>query len=291
MEEAAIITTYEMPDMDGYACVVAYAEYLTGNGRKVLPIVFGELQPEINFVLDKFTIDRLATHDGPLDSPVILVDASDTNGLPGQLDLNRVVEIIDHRRSHQAELFPNAKNQIEFVGAAATLVAEKFISSKTDISKTSAVLLYSAIISNTLNFQAAVTTDRDKMAAAWLNKFLELDDDYAWEMFGSKSDLEGSKLRAAMDKTYGHYMNADRKILIVQLEMVGAKALVAKRKDDILRIMKEMTKEHTLDGYFMTISELKDCFNLFITDDLLVQNALISVFGVSFDHDVAQDQA
>lgn len=47
-----------------------------------------------------------------------------------------------------------------------------------DISKESATLVYGAIISNTLNFKGSVTTDRDKIAAEWLNKVAKLPEDF-----------------------------------------------------------------------------------------------------------------
>ena len=71
------------------------------------------------------------------------------------------IEVVDHRAVNEADKFQNAKIQIEMVGSAATLIAEKFLHATTSTSPESAALLYSAIISNTINFQANVTTDRD----------------------------------------------------------------------------------------------------------------------------------
>src|SRR3989344_4504224 len=52
----------------------------------------------------------------------------------------------------------------EMVGACATLIWEEYVKRKksNEISEMSGNLLSTAIISNTLNFNAMVTTDRDK---------------------------------------------------------------------------------------------------------------------------------
>ena len=97
---------------------------------------------------------------------VILVDAIHLSGLEGKIAPVKVLEIIDHRKIHEADKFPKAKTQIEFDCAVTMLVAGKFMQNKVDISKESATRVYSAIISNTLNFKGSVTTDHDKQVTA-----------------------------------------------------------------------------------------------------------------------------
>jgi manganese-dependent inorganic pyrophosphatase len=91
--------------------------------------------------------------------------------------------------------FPNAKVQIELVGSASSLVAERFIKNNIEISKESAILLCGAIVSNTLNFKGGVTTERDREAFEYLNKIAQLPSNFSKELFKSKSDLSGSKLK------------------------------------------------------------------------------------------------
>src|SRR3989338_2413616 len=131
--------------------------------------IIGEPHDEAKYILDRFGFEYPPMIESADNfDEVILVDASDLNGLEGKISAEKVIEIIDHRKIHEADKFSKAKAQIELVGAAATLVAEKFIQNKVDISKESATLVYGAIISNTLNFKGSVTTDRDKVAAEWL---------------------------------------------------------------------------------------------------------------------------
>src|SRR3989344_3305836 len=160
MTENILITSYKNPDLDGTACTFAYTEYLQKNGKNVVAAVFGTPSREAQFVFKTFKILPLKNAEKIIGKvkDIILVEASDTSGISWKIDPTKVIEIIDHRKIHEAHKFFNAKTQIELVGSAATLIAEKFHNNKTTITSESASLLYSAIISNTINFQAKVTT-------------------------------------------------------------------------------------------------------------------------------------
>lgn len=190
-----LITSYVNPDLDGIAGAIAYGEFLKKTGKNAIVGIIGEPHDEAKYILDRFgfAYPEMIMNADNFDK-VILVDASDLNGLEGKIDPEKVIEIIDHRKVHESDKFPKAKTQIEFVGAAATIVAEKFIQNKIDISKESAILIYSVIISNTLNFRGSVTTDRDRKVAIWLNKIASLPENFWKDLFISKSDLSGKKL-------------------------------------------------------------------------------------------------
>ena len=218
---------------------------------------------------------------------VVLVDASDTNGLEGDIDVNKVIEIIDHRKINDANLFPNAKVQIEMVGAAATLVAEKFFENKIAISKMSATLLYGAIISNTLNFQATVTTDRDIKMASWLKEVAELGDNFWLELFQAKSDLSGNKLQKRMEGEFANFEIGNKKFAIVQVEIVGVNSLLENRLPEILQQLDNLKIKNNLDFIFQTTIDLENKINIFIANDRQAQNILSAIFEINFENNIA----
>mgnify|MGYP003965002921 CR=1 FL=1 len=160
------VTSYSNPDLDGFSCAYAYAEFLNMTETEAKPVIFGKPRREVQFVVSKFNID-VPSDDFDIKLDVALVDASDVRGVLEKLDLEKVIEVIDHREVHESEGFKKAKLQIELVGSAATLITEKFVEAKLEPSREAAVLLYSAIISNTINFKNNVTTERDIDAANW----------------------------------------------------------------------------------------------------------------------------
>ena len=184
MSTSILITAKINPDLDGVACAYAYSHFLRMQGKNVTGGVFGQMHAEAAYLIDRFGIEDVV-HDpaGPFHS-FILVDASDMAGMPSAIRQEDVMEIIDHREVHRAdELFPNAKIHIERVGSAATLIAEKYRSSEYSIDPHSGILLFGAIYSNTLNFQASITTERDKAAADWLRTQVAVPTSLVDEMF------------------------------------------------------------------------------------------------------------
>ena len=232
-----LVTCYVNPDLDGVAGAIAYGEFLQKTGKNVVVGIIGEPHDEAKYIFDRFgfTYPSMIDNADNFDE-VILVDASDLNGLEGKISAEKVIEIIDHRKVNEADKFPKAKAQIELVGAAATLVAEKFMQNKVNISTESATLVYGAIISNTLNFKGTVTTDRDKVAAEWLNKIAKLPDDFWKDLFIAKSDLSGKKLAERINGDFAWFVMGDKKVGIAQVEMIGAKKLVDERSSEIVKV-------------------------------------------------------
>lgn len=284
-----LITCYVNPDLDGVAGCIAYREYLEKVGQNVVVGILGNIHDEAKYILNRFGFVNPNIIDNSNDfDEIILVDASDINGLEGKIEASKVVEIIDHRKINEADKFPNAKVQIELVGAAATLVAEKFIENNIEISKESATLVLGAIISNTLNFKGSVTTERDIKVASYLNKIALLPEDFYRELFMSKSDMSGDKLKERINGDFAWFTIGDKKIGIAQIEMIGARKLVTDREGEIIEILNNIKKENNLDYIFQTTIDLEECKNFFVTDDGAVQNLLEKILGIKFSGNVAE---
>ena len=284
-----LVTSYINPDLDGVAGAIAYGEFLQKTGKNAVVGIIGEPHDEAKYILDRFGFEyppMIVNSDNF--NKIILVDASDLNGLEGKISAEKVIEIIDHRKVHEADKFPKAKAQIELVGAAATLVAEKFMQNNIDISKESATLVYGAIISNTLNFKGSVTTDRDKEAAAWLNKVAKLPEDFWKDLFIAKSDLSGNKLAERIEGDFAWFVMGDKKVGIAQVEMIGAKKLVNERNGEIIQVLEKIKKEMSLDFIFQNTIELENTKNFFVAQDSGTKKLLEKVLNVQFAGVVAE---
>jgi inorganic pyrophosphatase/exopolyphosphatase len=163
------------PDLDGVACAVAFAELLRSQSIAARAWIAGTPDPEASFAARELgvTLDAAPPPEG---CAFILVDASDLRGMPPSLDPLRVIEVIDHRLHHRApELFPHAVIVIEPVGAAATLVTERYQSLGVLPSPIAARLLQAAILSNTQALRGTITTERDRAAHRALAALSPLD--------------------------------------------------------------------------------------------------------------------
>lgn len=288
-KDRILVASYTNPDLDGVSCMVACSELLRAEGKDAVAMISGEPQQEVEWVAKRFGI-KLPPRagDNPQYDKVVLVDASETRLLAPSLDAERVIEVIDHRRSNDAHLFKNAKVQIELVGAAATLVAEKLCERGIAPSKEAAILLYSAIISNTLNFKARMTTSRDREMAAWANKTAKLEPDYPVKFFKAKSDLTGDRLRIQLDRDFAISEKNGKLLGIAQIEMVGARELVMSRKQEILEKLDELARLERADITFLTIADVGEEINIFVTPHPDTQSLLEKALGVMFKDGVAE---
>ncbi len=257
-------------------------------GEDAVVGIIGEPHDEAKYVLNRFHLEypqTITNSDGF--NEVILVDASDLNGLEGKISPEKVMEIIDHRKVHEADKFPQAKTHIELVGAAATLVAEKFVGNNVDISIESATLLYAAIISNTLNFKGSVTTNRDRSAAEWLHRMVELPENFWRDMFIAKSDLTGDKLVKRIESDFAWLVIGGKNVGIAQIEMIGAEELISKRSSEIIQKLEAIKTNMGLDFVFLNTIELDDTKNIFVTGDIKTKKLVEKVLGVQFTGDMA----
>lgn len=286
-----LVTGYVNPDLDGFACILAYTDFLNKTGQKAIPSVSGKQHEEANHVIKEYNLKLDIKEYNPKNfEKIILTDSSDLDGIDKRIDPEKVIEIIDHRKINYADSFSNAKIQIELIGAAATLIGEKFREQNIDLSKDHATLLYGAIISNTLNFKAKVTTDRDRAMAIYLKEKFDFPDDFARKMFLSKSDLSGEKLTQTIRGDFagfrGHNFNG-KKIGIAQIEMIEGRKLVEDRKDEIVSEIKAIMEELDMDIVFLTIIDLEANQNILVAPNREIEDILNKVLKVKFQNQIA----
>jgi len=284
-----LITSYVNPDLDGVASMVAYAEFLQTRGTNAVAGIIGEPQVEAEYVLRRFGIVSPVTiPSADAFDEVILVDASNLSDLEGTIAVEKVIEIVDHRTTHEAGRFPNAALQIELVGATATLIAEKFMHENVALSREAAVLLCGGIISNTLNFKGSMTTDRDRDAFAWLNRVAQLSELFWRQLFVAKSDVTGEALSERIQDDFSWFVLNGTRVGIAEIELIGARAAVDGRGEEMIRVLEIIKDEKMLDHIFLNIIELEEPQSYIVAHDASTQQLLHDALRANFDGDVAE---
>lgn len=287
--ETKLVTPYENPDLDGTACAFAYAEFLQKSGQKAVAAIFGKPSREAQFVLKQFRISPLKKAENLVNQTdkIVIVDASDTRGISKLIVPKRVIEIIDHRKIHEAHKFPNARTQIELVGSAATLIAEKFHQAKILISKEAAALLFSAIVSNTINFKALVTTTRDHQMADWLKTKFDLPKDYVHEMFTNKSQFK-ELFKWTFSGDLATFQFGNYSLGIAQLEMIGTEDYINRNLKKIKETLSKLKTDKSLNFILLTSIDLEKAFNQLVIIDKGTQRVLELALQVKFQNGIAK---
>lgn len=285
-----LVTSYVGPDLDGAACVVAYAEFLSKNGKDAVAGFLGEPQQEVVWVFERygFSLPEILpdAHDF---EEIVLCDTSRPRDLDEKIPLSRIIEVIDHHvYSKEPDAFPNARMQVEKVGAAATLIFERYTQANIEPSKQSATLLALAIASNTVNFKGVVVTGRDREAFRILKEKAGFRDEAVREMFLGKSDLRGSRLAEVIQSDYEVHIFGGKHLCIAQIEMIDARSLVAERTKEIVDELHKLKMSETCDLEFLTILDVESDENIFVTDNPEAQKLLTTLFKVQFEDSIAR---
>jgi inorganic pyrophosphatase/exopolyphosphatase len=277
-----VVSSYNSPDIDGIACSIAYAKLLNKLGKGAKATYFGDLSLEVNFVKKFTNVFPVEKHCGKydVDTKFVIVDTADPTSIESAVKPEKVIEIFDHRQLTYADKFVNAKCTIQQVGSCATLITEEFQKNGITPSENSAIYLYSAIISNTINFKNTVTTERDIDAADWLKKFMSLPSDYIKQMFDSKSKVDSSNLYEVLDQDFAIKTFGDKKVGIAQIEITNLEERIKSWGNKLPEILEKFRKDNNLDYVFFSGIDIFEGFNIFYVVDENSRELFSKVLGI-----------
>lgn len=271
-------------DLDGIACAVAYAELLNIQGTPAKPWFMDEPDAEARFLIDMCKGVQYANSTEVLISDkFILVDASGLEGLPTEVNPTNVIEVVDHRFHNNAQsLFPNAKIQIESVGAAATLVTEKFIDANKVPSYESGLMLYGAIHSNTQCLKGTITSQRDIIASAWLLREVEIPMDFLDKQFEARRNDLVKDVKESIRRERKEYSHSSGRYAIAQLEFHGSGKILNEKLGEIKTVIKELSPRTALN-----MVDLESNCSYILCLDADLRKLIESKLQISFRNDIA----
>jgi len=278
-------------DIDIYACSVAYAELLRFEGKDAVAVVntrFTESIPDYIARLDVEFIDQNKV-DMSKAEKIVILDRSDVDGLKKHIDITKIIELYDHHTLYEKfwKKQLGKDSHIEHVGSCATLIWEeiKRRGFAKNISKSAIILLYSAIISNTLDLKAGVTTKRDIAASKETKTLAKVDQSFSQKYFNSVTEnIKRSPLESLIKDTKITKMD-DYEIAIGQLELWDTKGVVQTL---------QKFKNTYLPGFdklpwFITIASISSGSNTLICRFPELRKKLAAVLGIEWiDSDVVE---
>ncbi len=214
----------------------------------------------------------------PMRRRVILVDhAEQAQSVPG-IDQAEIVEILDHHHIGSIETKVPVAATFDPVGSTATLVIERFRRSGVEPSRSTAMVLLSAVLSDTVILNSPTTTPRDAAVVEYLERVLELDGrEYGQRMFKETSDVANVPAEDLVRRDAKAYQSGSgTPFLIAQVEVVGKGLL--KREQELLEAMQQERANQHVELYALMVTDV-----LGKVTDLLVDGdmgAVARAFGV-----------
>jgi inorganic pyrophosphatase/exopolyphosphatase len=280
-------------DADVLGCAVAYAEILRLEGRDAVAVILGVFTASVTknvLAWDGIYEKTYESHDG---DEFVLVDISEPDYFASFVDTNRIVELYDHRLHGQEERWREqlgTSAHVEAVGSCATLIWEQVVERghSEKLSLSAKRLLFAAIVSNTLNFKARVTTERDICAYEQLKRLCDLPDDWIPRYFEEQEIAIRANLPTLLAADTKVQPIADGTLIaIAQLELWDASAFVRNHRETLEKIVGNLGASE----WFITLASIQEGKNYLLTRSATAEARLTSKLGVTFNDGIAETSA
>ena len=189
---------------------------------------------------------------------VIMVDHNEKAQAVEGIEEADILEIIDHHRLGSLETVGPVYFRNQPVGCTATIVYEMYKENRVVPDKTTASLLCSAIISDTLLFRSPTCTAIDRKAAEELATIAELDmESLAADMFQAGSNLKGKTPEEICFQDFKQFTVSDVKFGVGQINSMHSEEL-QEIKERILPYLEKAANLHRLDMVFFMLTNIVD---------------------------------
>lgn len=276
-------------DIDAYGGCVAYAELLRLQGYDAVAYSSAPWNESISRSIRDLKISVQTNAVPKSDDQFVLIDISEPEYFDHIVNLDNVLEVVDHHLGFE-KLWQERigdKAHIEFIGAACTLVYERWRDAGllAKMSQGSARLLVAGILDNTLNLHAEVTTNRDRDAYADLMAIAKLNAYWPKIYFAECTASILADVDNALDndsKTVD-YKSYPETIVVGQMAVWDAQEALDKYNDRLVEWFKRRGNEHWL----MSVISVGEGRSYFMTNNEQVKTWLSTLLDVEFKGDVA----
>ncbi len=187
---------------------------------------------------------------------VLLVDHAESGQAVLGVEQAEIVEILDHHHVGSIETRIPVMATFDPVGSTATLVVERFRLNGMEPSRSTAIMLLGAILSDTIILNSPTTTDRDHAVVDYLERVLALDArELGREMFEATTDVSEVGAEEIITRDAKEYeVQGGQKICIAQVEVIGNALL--ERKEELLEAMGHAREERGYHVYALMVTDV-----------------------------------
>jgi len=282
-------------DIDALACCLAYKNLLKMIGFSAHVLLTGPLNETISKTIMSWNLPISKNIPNNIDDYYfILLDISDLKYVEPFVIEDNVVKVFDHHHGFEKYWINKIGHEnchIEKIGACATLIWEQYkkFNQEKNISAISANLLFTSIISNTLDLKAYITTDRDIQSLHELRKYITLPKNWKEHYYSEIENKILTNIQTAIMKDKKILKIKNRNYIIGQIELWNAKKVINK-KNIIETVMKGLDVKTNKDKrWLMNIPSISQGFNYIIVRDQELKSRFKNLLNISFiDEDIGK---
>lgn len=252
-----LIFGHKNPDTDSICSSLVMEKYGKNNGCDVEAVRLGEINKETKYVLEYLGIEPQRKIERIEDGQrVLLVDHNEFNQSVENIENAKICRVIDHHRICNFQTKDPIYYTAEPVGCTATIIYKMFKQANMEIEKKEAILLLSAIVSDTLLFKSPTCTEEDEKIARHLAEIAGIDiEKYGLDMLKAGTDLSDLSARQLITLDAKELMLKDVKAQIAQVNTANIDEVLERK----LEIEEELNKEiadKNLDLFMFVITDI-----------------------------------
>ena len=258
MENKVLIFGHKNPDTDTI-CSAMVKEILNKKRgcEKSKAVRLGNINKETQYALNYLGMEEPELIEKVEEGQeVILVDHNEFNQSVEGIEKAKILEVVDHHRISNFETSEPLYYTARPFGCTSTILFEEFKASGIKIEKTEAILMASAIISDTLLLKSPTTTDHDRKALEELGKIAGINiEEYGLEMLKAGTDLDDFSAEELINLDAKSLDKDGTKFVIAQVNTVSIED-VLKRQNELEEAMNNAIEEKELSLFVLAITDI-----------------------------------
>lgn len=217
----------------------------------------GNVNKETQYVLDYLGIKAPTLLEKVEEGQeVILVDHNEFNQSIEGIEHAKILSVVDHHRISDFRTGEPLYYTAKPYGCTSTILFEEFKALGHIIEKKEAVLMASAIISDTLLLKSPTTTEHDKKALEELAKIAEIDvNEYGLEMLKAGTNLDEFSEEELINLDAKNLDKEGKKFVIAQVNTVSLEDVLTRQRELERAIQKEIDNKG-LELFVLAITDI-----------------------------------
>ena len=258
MENKILIFGHKNPDTDTICSAMVKEILYKKNGcEKSKAVRLGNVNKETQYVLNYLGLEAPELIEKVEEGQeVILVDHNEFNQSVEGIEKAKILEVVDHHRIANFETSEPLYYTARPFGCTSTILYKEFKHRNIEIEKTEAILMASAIISDTLLLQSPTTTKHDINALEELGKIAGINiEEYGLEMLKAGTDLDDFSAEELINLDAKSLDKDGIKFVIAQVNTVSIED-VLKRQNDLEDAINKAIAEKGLSLFVLAITDI-----------------------------------
>ena len=286
MRDPALIFGHKNPDTDSICSSIVHAILDKKNGWETKARRIGKVNKETQYVLDYLKMEAPELIEKVEEGQeVILVDHNEFSQSVDGIEKAKIIAVTDHHpiagfRTSEA-IYYTAKPY----GCTATILYEEFKRLHHEIEEKEAVLMASAIISDTLLLKSPTTTKQDEIALKELANIAKIDiQKYGLEMLKAGTNLDDFSAKELINIDAKEFEKEGIKFEIAQVNTVSIENVLAREKE----IKEEIQKNIQEKGLSLFVFAVTDILNS--NSEIIALGERTNVIKEAFGKELKEDK-